>query len=81
MEQTSTLVSGELVIPTTKYWTNKSNVSTLFIDEIPEEIIFTGKVPPNTESVTINGYTLKEFIPGNTIFAYKVSQAMGSLKE
>ncbi|MBX9809897.1 hypothetical protein K2X92_05905, partial [Candidatus Gracilibacteria bacterium] len=28
-----------------------------------------------------NGYTLKEFIPGNTIFAYKVSQAMGSLKE
>ncbi|MBX9809462.1 hypothetical protein K2X92_03685, partial [Candidatus Gracilibacteria bacterium] len=55
MEQTSTLVSGELVLPTTKYWTNKSNVSTLFIDEIPEEIIFTGKVPPNTESVTING--------------------------
>lgn len=42
-------------------------------------MILTGNVPSNTESVEINGYTLKEFIPGGTNFAYKVSSSGGTL--
>jgi hypothetical protein len=68
-----------LVFKTAKYWSNKADVTTLFVDDIPKEIVLTGKVPANTQSVTINGYTLKEFIPGNTTFSYKVSVSDGTL--
>lgn len=80
LEQTNTtIVSWELVFKTAKYWSNKADVTTLFVDDIPKEIVLTGKVPANTQSVTINGYTLKEFIPGNTTFSYKVSVSDGTL--
>lgn len=73
LNKESTTVSGELVFPNTKYWTNKAKVNTLFVNEDPTELILTGNVPLNTESVTINGYTLREFSPGNKIFVYKAS--------
>ncbi|NRH21246.1 hypothetical protein HOO68_04335 [Candidatus Gracilibacteria bacterium] len=79
IEQTNTTVSGEISFESAKYWTNKANVTTLFIDEFKDEIILTGNVPSNTESVEINGYTLKEYIPGGTNFAYKVNTVAGTL--
>ncbi len=79
IEQTSTTVSGEIQFEKTKYWTNKANVNTVFVDEFKDEIILTGNVPANTESVEINGYTLKEYIPGGTNFAYKVGTVAGTL--
>ncbi len=79
IEQSSTSVSGEIVFKPTKYWTNKANIATLFVDSVPAEIILTGNVPIDTQSVSVNGYTLKEYIPGNTIFSYKVSVLWGTL--
>ncbi len=81
LNKESTTVSGELVFPNTKYWTNKAKVNTLFVNEDPTELILTGNVPLNTESVTINGYTLREFSPGNKIFVYKASTIWGTLAE
>jgi ABC-type transport system substrate-binding protein len=77
----STIVSGELVLKTAKYWNNKADVTTLFVNEAPNEIILTWTVPLNTQSVTINWYTLKEFVPGNTSFSYKISTIWGTLVE
>jgi len=79
IEQSSTTVSGEIQFEKAKYWTNKANVTTIFVDEFKDEIVLTGNVPSNTESVEINGYTLKEYIPGGTNFAYKVSTVAGTL--
>lgn len=79
LEQSSTLISGEVTYSNAKYWKTKSNVTTNFIDEFKNELILTGKVPANTETVTINGYSLREYIPGSTIFAYKVSTLWGTL--
>lgn len=79
MELSSTTVSGEAVYETTKYWSNKANVTTLFVSDPTKEIILSGTIPANTVSVSINGYTLQEFTPGNTTFAYKVTTASGTL--
>lgn len=82
LEQTnSTIVSWEIVFKPAKYWNNKASVTTLFVNEAPSEIILTGNVPRNTQSVTINWYTLREFVPGNTTFSYKVSVAWWTLVE
>jgi len=80
-EQISTTVSSEIVFNPVKYWKNKASVDTLFVNEAPGEIILTGVVPENTQSVIVNGYALKEFIPGNTQFSYKVSALWGTLLE
>jgi hypothetical protein len=81
LNQSSTTVSGEAIYPIAKYWSNKADVTTLFIDTPTQELILTGKVPANTTSVSINGYVLKEFVPGNTIFAYKVTTASGTIHD
>lgn len=81
MELSSTTVSGEATYETAKYWSNKANVTTLFVADPTKELILSGNIPANTTSVSINGYTLQEFIPGNTTFAYKVTTASGTLIE
>lgn len=81
LNQSSTTVSGEATYPIAKYWSNKADVTTLFIDTPTQELILTGKVPANTTSVSINGYVLKEFVPGNTTFAYKVTTASGTIHD
>lgn len=81
IEQSSTTVSGEPVFEKAKYWTNKENVTTLFVDDGKDELILTGNIPPNIESVNINGYSLQEFIPGGNTFTYKVTKSWGTLTE
>ena len=82
IEQTNTtVVSGEIEYKTAKYWTNKANSTTLFVQSNPDETILSGNIPNNTQSVTINWYTLKEYIPGNTTFSYKVSSLWWTLVE
>ncbi len=82
IEQTNTtIVSGELPLKTAKYWSNKGDVTTLFVQDTPDETILTWNVPKNTQSVTINWYTLKEYIPGNTTFSYRVSSLWWTLVE
>ncbi len=79
LQQSTTTVSGEVVYIPAKYWTNKANATTLFISDPITELLLTGNIPSNTISVNINGYTLKEFIPGNTTFTYKVNTLSGTL--
>jgi len=74
-------VSGEAVFENTKYWTSKDNLNTLFINEAKDELLLTGNIPQNIESVSINGYKLQEFIPGGNSFTYKVSKSSGTLLE
>jgi hypothetical protein len=81
LNQTSTTVSGEAVYPIAKYWANKADVTTLYVDTPMDEIVFTGKVPADTVSISVGDYQLKEFVPGNTTFAYKVTTASGTLRE
>jgi hypothetical protein len=81
MELSSTTVSGEAIYETAKYWSNKADVTTLFVTDPTKELILSGNIPANTTSVSINGYTLREFTPGNTTFAYKVTTASGTLIE
>ncbi len=81
IEQSSTTVSGEAVFENTKYWTSKGNINTLFINEAKDELLLTGNIPQNIESVSINGYKLQEFIPGGNSFTYKVSKSSGTLLE
>jgi ABC-type transport system substrate-binding protein len=81
LNQASTTVSGEAVYPIAKYWSNKADVTTLLIDTPTTELVLTGKVPASTTSVSVNGYILQEFAPGNTTFAYKVSTASGTIRD
>ncbi|MEI2677573.1 MAG: hypothetical protein V9G29_06745 [Burkholderiaceae bacterium] len=74
-------MSGEAVFENTKYWTSKGNINTLFINEAKDELLLTGNIPQNIESVSINGYKLQEFIPGGNSFTYKVSKSSGTLLE
>ena len=81
LNQSSTTVSGEATYPIAKYWNNKADVTTLFIDTPTNELVLSGKVPTSTTTVSVNGYVLQEFKPGNTTFAYKVSTASGTIRD
>jgi hypothetical protein len=81
LNQSSTTVSGEAILPIAKYWKNKADTTTLFIDIPTQELVLSGKVPANTTSISVNGYVLKEFVPGNTTFAYKVTTASGTIQD
>ena len=81
IESVSTTLSGEPVFEKTKYWNTSVWFNTLYVSEKTSEIILTGTVPTDTVSIEINGYALKEFVPGNTNFVYKVTTASGTLIE
>lgn len=81
LNQSSTTVSGEATYPIAKYWNNKADVTTLFIDTPTSELVLTGKVPTSTTAVSVNGYVLQEFKPGNATYAYKVSTASGTIRD
>ncbi len=76
IDATSTTVSGEAVLPPARYWSTRSGSTTVFVSDIKADdgISLTGKIPSSTTSVTINGYTLREFSPGNTSFVYRVTE-------
>ena len=81
LNQTSTTVSDEVIHPIARYWNNKAGVTTLFIDTPTSELVLTGKVPTSVTTISVNGYILQEFKPGNTTFAYKVSTASGTIHD
>jgi len=45
-----------------------------------KSLLIRGKVPPETEKVIVNNYTLKQFSPGNAEFSYRASIALGTMK-
>lgn len=81
IDSTSTTVTGGIEYERPSFFQNKSNSLILFADSASGGIILRGKVPPKTESVSINGYTLREFQPGNTSFVYRVGPENNTLSE
>jgi ABC-type transport system substrate-binding protein len=76
-----TTVTGGVTYESTKYFQNKEQSRILFVSSATWGIILTGVVPPGTEGVNINGYTLKEFVPRSSKFVYRVSTENGTLEE
>ncbi len=68
-----TTVTGGVEYERPRFFKNKSNSLILFASDITDGILLTGVVPANTETVSINGYSLREFRSGNGTFAYRVS--------
>ncbi len=64
-----------------QYFRNGNAYAILYSDDPAGEISLNGVVPNTTTSVTINGYTLQEYSAGNTAFVYKISTALGTIKD
>lgn len=58
---------------TLNYFTTPTKQKVLFTEVADGTLLLTGNVPAGTKSVSISGYALKEFIPDNTTFSYRVS--------
>jgi hypothetical protein len=79
---TGTISTGiTLSFPKNTYIDIPSKESVFFSEEVDGEITIAGNVPIGTKSVSINGYSLKEFSTGNPRFLYKVNTASGTLIE
>ena len=81
LEQSGSVVSGEVQFDKAKYWSNKAGVKILLVNDPATELTLRGTIPNTTQSVTINNYTLKEYSAGTTTFVYKVSIVDGTLVE
>ena len=64
-----------------QYFRNGNAYAILYSDDPAGDISLNGVVPNTTTSVTINGYTLQEYSAGSTTFVYKISTALGTIKD
>jgi ABC-type transport system substrate-binding protein len=78
---TGTISGATVVYPNNIYFDTPSKKSIFFSEAADGNIAIGGNVPVGTKSVAINGYTLKEFVPGNNRFTYRTSLEDGTLKE
>lgn len=74
------LTGGSVTLEDTPYFTGPKNKKYQFGEAADGTVLLAGNVPAGIRSVYINNYELKEFRPGNTTFAYRVSLADGTLK-
>lgn len=77
----STTQTGGVEYPKLRFFTNGWKNAVLYSDDPHPNIRLTGSVPSSTQTVTINNYTLQEYAPGSTSFAYRISQENGTIKE
>ncbi len=79
----SLTVTGGVRYDKPKFFENRENSNVLF-GSMPDKekwMILYGNVPETTVAISINDYTLREFKPWNTEFAYKISEANGTIME
>ncbi len=82
LEQDNGMLTGSSVeYGTNIYFDTPSKSKIIFSEVAWGEITLAGNVPIGIQAVMINGYSLKEYIPGNGRFTYKVSIADGTLIE
>lgn len=81
IESTPTTVTGTVTYDKPQFFKNKQNANVLFVDDATGGILLTGDMPSSVTSVIINGYQLKEFIPGNKKFSYRISVEDGTISE
>ncbi len=75
------LTGASIQYGTTNFFTLPGKQKVLFSEIAEGSILLTGNVPTSAQSVFINGYELKEFIPGNAKFSYRVALENQALKE
>jgi hypothetical protein len=73
--------TGSIVYDKIRFFATKDQSSILFVNDVKEGVPLSGTVPNFTASVSINDYILKEYIPGNDQYVYRVSPENGTLKE
>lgn len=76
---TPTTVTWGIEYEHPSFFKNKSNSLILFADSASGGILLSGIVPKDADSVSINGYSLQEYRPGNTTFVYRVSKESTTL--
>ncbi len=82
IENEPTSVTGGVIYDTPKYFENRQKSNVLFLTPPDKDkwMILYGNIPETTTSVNIGEYALQEFRPGNTEFAYKISETNGTIK-
>ncbi len=74
LEKTPIVLTGSSVdYGKNSYFISPTKQKILFTEVADGSLLLTGNVPVGTKSVSISGYGLKEFLPGNTSFSYRVS--------
>ena len=80
-QETGMLTGSSVEYGNNNYFDTPSKSKIFFSEVAGGEITLAGNVPIGIKSVLINGYALKEYLPGNGRFTYKVSLDDGSLVE
>ncbi len=78
--------NGMLTGSSIKYGSNNfvdtpSRASIIYSEVADGNMLISWKVPAGVKSVSINGYTLREFVAWNPRFSYKISKDFGTLLE
>lgn len=83
LNQTPSIITdtGSIVYDKVKFFTTNNQSSVIFVSDLTDGVSLTGKVPKFTQSVAINDYTLREYIPGNELYVYKVTPEAGTIKK
>ena len=82
LEKENGMLTGSSVDYGSNLYFDTPSKSKIIFSEVAEGIIsLAGNVPIGMKWVSINGYSLKEYVPGNNRFTYKVSLEDGTLKE
>ena len=82
LEQDNGMLSGSSIEYGTNIYFDTPSKSKIVLSEVAwGEITLAGNVPIGVQAVMINGYSLKEYLPGNSRFTYKVSIQDGTLIE
>lgn len=81
IEKESTFVTGSITYDTPKHFINKQNSQILFVDDVAGWVLLRGAVPTNIKEVIINNYKLREFLPGNKVFQYRITEEAGTIRE
>lgn len=80
-KDTGVLTGSSVTYEDNKYTELPSKKKVNFSEAADGTILISGRVPTWVTAISINGYTLKEYLPGNNRFSYKVSLADGTVKE
>lgn len=78
-KETGILTWSSVTYGSNNFIDTPSRSSIIFSEVADGNMLISGRVPAGTKSVSINGYTLREFSPGNPRFSYKIGKAIGTL--
>ncbi len=72
-KETGILTGASIIYENNIFIDTPSKKNIVFTEVADGTITISGRVPGGVKNIVINGYTLKEFTPGNPRFSYKVS--------